>query len=103
MNPFRSSNHNPDDPPSPAASASEPSPKTAAEEAVEELVESLDQQRLYREVTLALRTGLRDARADFSFLRLRGLLRLLKFLRSVAESDDAVPLFCRSQSVPDLQ
>ncbi|GAB2265032.1 hypothetical protein Dimus_000099 [Dionaea muscipula] len=77
--------------------------KTAAVSAVEELVESLDQQRLYREVTLALRTGLRDARAEFSFLRVRGLRNVLKFLRSVAESDSAIPLFCHSQSVPELQ
>ncbi|KAL3630723.1 hypothetical protein CASFOL_023707 [Castilleja foliolosa] len=68
-----------------------------------ELVKSLDNQRLYREVTLALRTGLREACAEFSFLRIRGLRSVLKFLRSVAESDDTIRLFCHSQSIPELQ
>ncbi|KAL0304442.1 UNVERIFIED_CONTAM: hypothetical protein Sradi_6312300 [Sesamum radiatum] len=68
-----------------------------------ELVKSLDKQRLYREVTLALRTGLREARAEFSFLRIRGLRSILKFLRSVAESDETINLFCHSQSIPELQ
>lgn len=70
---------------------------------VKELVKSLDKQRLYREVTLALRTGLGDARAEFSFLRVRGLRSILKFLQSVAESDSTITLFCHSQSIPDLQ
>lgn len=70
---------------------------------VMELVKSLDKQRLYREVTLALRTGLREARAEFSFLRIRGLRSILKFLRSVAQSDDTINLFCHSQSIPALQ
>ncbi|KAJ0102676.1 hypothetical protein Patl1_05224 [Pistacia atlantica] len=71
--------------------------------AVSELINSLTKQRLYREITLALRNGLRDARADFSFLRLRGLRSLLKILRSVAQSDSTINLFCHSQSLPDLQ
>ncbi|GMY07572.1 Cell division protein [Fagus crenata] len=71
--------------------------------AVHELVNSLNRKRLYREITLALKTGLRDARAEFSFLRVRGLRTLLKFLRSVAESDSTVQLFCQTQSLPDLQ
>ncbi|KAG6389806.1 hypothetical protein SASPL_151280 [Salvia splendens] len=70
---------------------------------VVELVKSLDKQRLYREITLALRTGLREARSEFSFLRIRGLRSILKFLRSVAHSDDTINLFCHSQSVPALQ
>lgn len=68
-----------------------------------ELVKSLDDQRLYREVTLALRTGLREARAEFSFIRIRGLRSILKFLRSVAESDETIGLFYHSQSIPELQ
>ncbi|KDP23993.1 hypothetical protein JCGZ_25381 [Jatropha curcas] len=71
--------------------------------AVEELVNSLNRQRLYREVTLALRTSLKDARAEFSFLRLRGLRFLLNFLRSVAQSDATINLFCQTQSIPELQ
>ncbi|PON72016.1 Cell division protein [Parasponia andersonii] len=71
--------------------------------AVAELVNSLTEQRVYREVTLALRSGLRDARAEFSFLRVRGLRRLLKFLRSVAESDSTIRLFSQTQSISELQ
>lgn len=82
------------------------SPENEAEHpatAVGELVSSLMEQRVYREVTLALRSGLRDARAEFSFLRVRGLKSLLKFLRSVAESDSTIHLFSQTQSVPELQ
>ncbi|KDO59652.1 hypothetical protein CISIN_1g022328mg [Citrus sinensis] len=77
--------------------------ETAAATAVGELANSLKQQRVQREITLALRTGLRDARAEFSFLRVRGLRSLLKILRSVAESDSTIHFFCQSQSVPELQ
>ncbi|KAM3319759.1 hypothetical protein P3S67_006959 [Capsicum chacoense] len=71
--------------------------------AVSELINSLERQRLHREITLALRTGLSDARAEFSFLRIRGLRVILKFLRSVAESDTTINIFSLSQSIPDLQ
>ncbi|XP_059304536.1 uncharacterized protein LOC132056388 isoform X1 [Lycium ferocissimum] len=77
--------------------------QTESPSAVTELISSLEKQRLYREVTLALRSGLSDARAEFSFLRIRGLRVILKFLRSVAESDTTINLFCHSQSIPDLQ
>ncbi|KAM6555515.1 hypothetical protein CsatB_002534 [Cannabis sativa] len=70
---------------------------------VKDLVNVLTQQRVYREVTLALRSGLRDARAEFSFLRVRGLTRLLKFLRSVAQSDLTINLFSQTQSISELQ
>ncbi|CAI9086971.1 OLC1v1020916C1 [Oldenlandia corymbosa var. corymbosa] len=85
------------------ASSANSDSETGSESAVAELVNSLDQQRLYREVTLALRTGLREARAEFSFLRVRGLHSILKFLRSVADSDSTISLFCHTQSIPDLQ
>ncbi|KAF5442691.1 hypothetical protein F2P56_035322 [Juglans regia] len=81
---------------------SEPQQDSAAM-VVQELVDSLNRQRLYREITLALKTGLRDARAEFSFLRIRGLRSLLNFLRSVAESDSTIQLFCLTQSVPELR
>ncbi|KAJ6411141.1 hypothetical protein OIU84_007823 [Salix udensis] len=68
-------------------------PSSSMATAVDELVNSLNKQRLYREVTLALRTSLRDARAEFSFLRLRGLRSLLNFLRSVAQSDSTIKPF----------
>ncbi|KAL5129696.1 hypothetical protein HKD37_12G032950 [Glycine soja] len=79
------------------------SAKTEDYGAVSEVVKSLQQQRVYREVTLALRTGLRDARAEFSFLRVRALRSILKFLRSVAESDSTIDLFNQIQSIPQLQ
>lgn len=70
-----------------------------------ELADALARRRLYREVTLALRSGLRDAMADFSFLRARGLRSLLGFLRSTASAEDdaRLLLFRHSQSIPDLQ
>lgn len=83
--------------------APESDPQSSSATVVGELVNSLNKERLYREVTLALRTGLRDARAEFSFLRVRGLRNILKFLRSVAESDSTIQLFCHSQSIPELQ
>ncbi|KAI4340937.1 hypothetical protein MLD38_025725 [Melastoma candidum] len=70
---------------------------------VSDLVDSLTSQRVFREVTLALRTGLRDARAEFSFLRVRGLRNLLKFLRSISDSDSTIRLFVQTQSLPQLQ
>ncbi|KAJ4834560.1 hypothetical protein Tsubulata_023721 [Turnera subulata] len=75
----------------------------SAETAVEELVNTLNNERLYREITLALRSSLRDARAEFSFLRHRALRSLLKFLGSVSQSDSTISLFCQTQSIPDLQ
>lgn len=90
------SSSSPRDPESEAAAA-------AATSAVDELVNSLNKQRIYREVTLALRTGLRDVRAEFSFLRVRGLRFLLKSLRSIAQSDSSITLFSQTQSIPDLQ
>ncbi|GAU43486.1 hypothetical protein TSUD_91960 [Trifolium subterraneum] len=70
---------------------------------VVELVNSLQQQRVYREVTLALTTGLRDASAEFSFLRLRALRSILNFLNSIADSDSTIYLFNLTQSIPQLQ
>lgn len=74
-----------------------------SESPVAELVNTLDKQRVHREVTLALRTGLSDAQAEFSFIRVRGLRGILKFLRHVAESDSSIDLFTRTQSIPGLQ
>ncbi|KAF6136207.1 hypothetical protein GIB67_001616 [Kingdonia uniflora] len=67
---------------------------------IQDLISSLNNKR---EVTLALRTGLIDARADFSFLRVRGLRNILKFLRSIADSDSAICVFWSTQSAPQLQ
>ncbi|KAJ3672459.1 hypothetical protein LUZ60_007180 [Juncus effusus] len=89
-------------------SAGEPAPSSPRSEAAaaavaDDLVAALGRRRLYREVTLALRSGLRDARDDFSFLRTRGLKGLIKFLRSVTSSDESLRLFRHSQTVPELQ
>ncbi|KAK1325604.1 hypothetical protein QJS10_CPA01g02468 [Acorus calamus] len=81
-----------------------PPPPSQKPAVVEDLVASLERRRSYREVTLSLRSGLRDAKAEFSFLRHRGLKNLLRFLQSSASaSDDSIRLFRHSQSVPDLQ
>ncbi|KAK1304251.1 hypothetical protein QJS10_CPB11g00680 [Acorus calamus] len=83
---------------------SSPPPPSQKPEVVEDLVASLERRRSYREVTLSLRSGLRDAKAEFSFLRHRGLKNLLRFLQSSAStSDDSIRLFRHSQSAPDLQ
>lgn len=59
-----------------------------------------ERRRMYRDLALSLRCGLRDAAAGFSFLRLRGLRALLRALRS----DDAdLGLFRDSQAIRDLQ
>ncbi|MQM08451.1 hypothetical protein Taro_041307 [Colocasia esculenta] len=86
-----------------AAVSAQPPPHPQDAEAVGEMVTSLNRRRMYREVTLALRSALRDAVAEFSFLRLRGLRNLLKSLQSVAGNDAAIPLFLQSQSIPELQ
>ncbi|GLU12057.1 hypothetical protein SLE2022_287660 [Rubroshorea leprosula] len=96
-------NSNESSPPSSLEPESEAASAAAATTAVEELVNSLNNQRIYREVTLALRTGLRDACAEFSFLRLRGLRSLLQSLRSIAQSDSTILLFCHTQSIRELQ
>jgi hypothetical protein len=60
-----------------------------------------ERRRMYRDLALSLRCGLRDAAAGFSFLRLRGLRALLRALRSAADADAG--LFRDSQSIRDLQ
>ncbi|KAM1707591.1 hypothetical protein ACFX1X_000707 [Malus domestica] len=62
---------------------SEPDPPSTA---VGDLVNSLTQQRGYHEVMLALRSGLGDVRAKFSFLR----------------SDSTINLLSQTQSLPEL-
>ncbi|XP_019450882.1 PREDICTED: uncharacterized protein LOC109353148 isoform X3 [Lupinus angustifolius] len=71
--------------------------------AVTELVNSLHHQRLYREIILSLQTGLRDARAEFSFLRLRSLRSILNFLRSLSHSHSTIHIFNITQSIPHFQ
>ncbi|XP_078154412.1 uncharacterized protein LOC144549521 [Carex rostrata] len=57
----------------------------------------------YRDVAQALRCGLREAAADFSFLRLKGLRSILKTLQSVAALEEATRLFRLSQASRELQ
>ncbi|CAN6300392.1 unnamed protein product [Urochloa humidicola] len=61
-----------------------------------------ERRRMYRDLALSLRCGLRDAAAGFSFLRLRGLRALLRALRSAADADD-LGIFRDSQAIRDLQ
>jgi hypothetical protein len=61
-----------------------------------------ERRRMYRDLALSLRCGLRDAAAGFSFLRLRGLRAILRALRSAADADDA-RLFRDTQAIRDLQ
>ncbi|KAG2708507.1 hypothetical protein I3760_05G196800 [Carya illinoinensis] len=44
-----------------------------------------------------------NARAEFSFRRVRGLRSIFKFHRSVAEFDSTIQLFGQTQSLPELQ
>uniref|UniRef100_A0A7N0RDA2 Impaired sucrose induction 1-like protein n=1 Tax=Kalanchoe fedtschenkoi TaxID=63787 RepID=A0A7N0RDA2_KALFE len=86
------------------APQSSPDPQQpSTDTAIAELIDCLNNQRLYREVTLALRSALRDASAEFSFLRVRGLRSLLNFLQSIARSDSTIRLFSDTQSIPHLQ
>ncbi|RCV44150.1 hypothetical protein SETIT_9G351100v2 [Setaria italica] len=59
-----------------------------------------ERRRMYRDLALSLRCGLRDAAAGFSFLRLRGLRGLLRALHS---ADADLGLFRDSQAIRDLQ
>ncbi|RZC73812.1 hypothetical protein C5167_049295 [Papaver somniferum] len=73
-------------------SSSENDTSSSSTAVVEELVSSLNKQRMYREVTLALKTGLRDASAEFSFLRVRGLLVPVLFQNSFRQpKDEPIP------------
>lgn len=87
----------PPPPPPPQPQPSPPPPEVA------KLADALAEQRVRREVALALRTGLRDAGTEFSFLRLRGLRGLLRFLRAISDSDPAVRIFRDLQSSAQFQ
>jgi len=68
-----------------------------------DLIPSLDRRKMYREVTLSIRSGIRDATSETSFLRVRGLQVLLKALQSISKNDTTIGLFHQSQSIPQLQ
>lgn len=68
-----------------------------------DLISSLDRRKMYREVTLSIRSGIRDATSETSFLRVRGLQVLLKALQSISKNDTTIGLFHQSQSIPQLQ
>jgi hypothetical protein len=86
-----------------SSSSSSSSPNTTTSSPVLDLVLALTDQRLYREVALSLRQGLRDARSEFCFMRVRGLNALAKFLASSAKSQKIIELFQDSQSYQELQ
>ncbi|CAL4940227.1 unnamed protein product [Urochloa decumbens] len=75
----------------------------AAAEAGRRPATASERRRMYRDLALSLRCGLRDAAAGFSFLRLRGLRALLRALRSAAADADGPGLFRDSQAIRDLQ
>ncbi|KAK6936648.1 hypothetical protein RJ641_033678 [Dillenia turbinata] len=66
------------------------SSSSAAAAVVSDLISSLNTERLYR------------IYSSTSY-RTRGLRSLLKFLKSVAQSDTTINLFCYSQSITELQ
>lgn len=70
---------------------------------VMELVMALSDQRVQREVVWSLKRGLRDARSEFSFVRVRGLNALAKFMASAVNSEKLVELFRDCQSCRELQ
>eukprot|EP00246_Nothoceros_aenigmaticus_P013569 TRINITY_DN4749_c0_g2_i2.p1 TRINITY_DN4749_c0_g2~~TRINITY_DN4749_c0_g2_i2.p1 ORF type:complete len:312 (+),score=53.82 TRINITY_DN4749_c0_g2_i2:134-1069(+) len=70
---------------------------------VADLVRHLTNQRLYREVSLTLKQAMRDAKAEFPFIRIKGLKSLIKFLTSAAKSEKFTQLFNESQSYTELQ
>ncbi|XP_074299168.1 uncharacterized protein LOC141630210 [Silene latifolia] len=82
---------------------SQTQPNPPPTKAVVELLDTLNQRKTYREVPLALGSGIKNARVEFSFLRVRGLRRRLKFLRSVPDSDSTIEVFCLTQSLAYLQ
>uniref|UniRef100_A0A0D6R882 Uncharacterized protein n=1 Tax=Araucaria cunninghamii TaxID=56994 RepID=A0A0D6R882_ARACU len=84
-----------------STSASSSSPSLPP--SVVDLVKSLNKERVYRELTLTLGTALRNATAEFSFLRVKGLSTLLKFLSSLSESNHTIELFQETQTVKNLQ
>ncbi|CAK9219305.1 unnamed protein product [Sphagnum troendelagicum] len=90
-----------------SSSSSSSSPNTTrppqSSSPVLDLVLALTDQRLHREVALSLRQGLRDARSEFCYMRVRGLNALAKFLASSAKSQKIIELFQDSQSYQELQ
>lgn len=86
-----------------SAASSSASSHGAAQAPIVDLVLSLTNQRLYREVSLSLRTGLRDVKAEFSFMRVRGLKSLTRFLTSAVKSEKIVELFLDTQKYRELQ
>lgn len=77
----------------------------SAEEAspVGELVLHLANQRLYREVSFTLKQAMRDAKAEFPFIRTKGLKALIRFLNFAAKSEKVTQLFNESQNYRELQ
>jgi hypothetical protein len=85
-----------------SSSSSSSASSSALPGGVVDLVKSLNKQRLYREITLALKTTLRDSTADFLFLRVKGLRKILKFLGSMVEMENMIDLFRETQTFTEL-
>lgn len=67
------------------------------------LVAALGLRRQSREVGLQLRAALRDASAEFAYVRLMGLQRLLRVLKFASLSLEAASILRESQLYPELQ
>ena len=74
-----------------------------ANNGLKSLVTALSQQRNSRELSLQLRVGLRDAGAEFSYVRMGGIRRLASTVETAAGSEDWAAFFHESQLYPQLQ
>lgn len=74
-----------------------------AQPSIKSLVKSLSSQRISRELGYQLRNGLRDASAEFSYLRKQGIKHLSSLLEKVIQSEELTAMFCESQLYPELQ
>ncbi|CAI5982840.1 unnamed protein product [Closterium sp. NIES-64] len=79
------------------------SPASPPTRSMAALLASLSLQRRSRELGLQLRAGLRDVRAEFSYVRLRGLRKVGLVVESAAESDELADVFRESQQYSELQ
>lgn len=71
--------------------------------ALDDVIASLDEQRQVRELALQLRLGLQDARAEFSYLRVKGLKTLTATVNACVSSPEWMRRFRDTQQDTNLQ
>jgi hypothetical protein len=71
--------------------------------ALDDVIASLDEQRQVRELALQLRLGLQDARAEFSYLRVKGLKTLTATVNACVFSPEWMRRFRDTQRDTNLQ